>query len=71
MWTEPQSILGQRVKERKPTLQNHKAIIVEEWQRIDRDKALCIKMMKSIPKRFDAVRRFGGRQIRKEDYEHE
>ena len=53
------------------TAQNLKQIIVEEWQRIDRDKPLCRKMMKSIPKRFDAVRRLRGRQIRKEDYEHE
>ena len=51
--------------------QNHSQIIVEEWQRIDRDKPLCRKMMKSIPMRFDAVRRLRGRQIRKEDYEHE
>ena len=65
------SILGQRVKERKPTAENHKQIIIEEWQRMDRDKPLCRKMMKSIPKRFDAVRRLRGRQIRKEDYEHE
>jgi len=43
-------------------------IIIKEWQRINRD---CRKMMKSIPKGFDAVRRLGGRQIRKEDYEHE
>ena len=53
------------------TAQNHKQIIVEEWQRIDRDKPLCKKLMKSIPKRFDTVRRLGKRQIRKEDYELE
>ena len=53
------------------TAQNHKQIIVEEWQRIDRDKPLCKKLMKSIPKRFDAVRRLRGRQIRKENCEHE
>ena len=64
-------ILGQRVKERNPTPADLYTIIVEEWVRIDQDKELIKKLVKSMPKRFDAVRRLGGRQIYKADYEHE
>ena len=64
-------ILTQRVKERQPTAADLYTIIVEEWIKIDQDKELIKKMMKSMPKRFDAVRRLGGRQITKADYEHE
>jgi len=46
-------------------------IIVKERCRIDQDEALVRKLMKSMPKRFDAVRRLGGRQITEDDYAHE
>ena len=64
-------ILGQRVQARNPTAADLYTIIIEEWNLIDQDKELIKKLMKSMPKRFDAVRRLDGRQIRKEDYAHE
>ena len=38
------------------------------WREIDQDKALCEKMMKSIPKRLSALIRKDGSQIFKNDY---
>ena len=54
-----------------PTAETLYTIIVEEWVKLDRDKELIRRLMESMPKRFDAVRRLGGRQITKDDYAHE
>ena len=64
-------IISANVAKRMPTAKTLYTIIVEEWCRIDQDKALIRKLVKSMPKRFDAVRRLGGRQITKDDYAHE
>ena len=59
----------ERVKQRCPEdAEDRNTIIVEEWNRIDMDKELCRRLMRSIPKRLDAVVKSGGRQIRRKDY---
>ena len=65
------AILNEAVKQRKPTPENHWTVIVEEWQRIDQNKPLIKKLIKSIPKRFEAVVRVNGEQIRSIDYAHD
>ena len=65
------AILNEAVKLRQPTPENHWTVIVEEWQRIDQNKPLIKKLIKSIPKRFEAVVRVNGAQIRSTDYAHD
>ena len=63
------AILNDRVKKREPQTSDDRCLyIVEEWIKIDQDKALCRRLMRSIPKRLDAVIKVEGRQIRREDY---
>ena len=58
------------MKRRQPkTAEENKLYIEEEWARINADKALCRRLMYSIPKRMEAVIRIGGKQLRKTDYE--
>ena len=46
-------ILNQRVKKREPdTKEQLRRYIEEEWSRIDDDKAMCRRLMESIPKRL-------------------
>ena len=62
-------ILQQRVKEREPqTAAQNREFIVDEWRKLHRDKDLCKRLMRSIPRRLKAVIAVKGRQIRKSDY---
>ena len=46
-------ILQQRVKKREPESKEQlRRNIIEEWQCIDNDKAMCRKLIESIPKRL-------------------
>ena len=46
-------ILNQRVKKRElDTKEQLRRYIEEEWSRIDDDKAMCRRLMESIPKRL-------------------
>ena len=45
-----------------------KKVITAVWREIDSDKALCRRLIQSIPFRLEAVVAAGGRQVRKEDY---
>lgn len=63
------SILKANVKEKDP--QNGKELrraINESWRRISKDRALCARLVSSIPSRLKAVIKNKGSQVRKEDY---
>ena len=42
--------------------------IVQAWREIDQDKALCRRLMASVPRRLQAVINNNGSQIHKNDY---
>ena len=42
--------------------------IVQAWRKIDQDKALCQRLMASVPRRFQAVISNNVSQIHKNDY---
>ena len=48
--------------------QQLKKAIIAAWREIDDDKALCRRLMASLPHRLQAVIDKEGRQIQKEDY---
>jgi len=61
-------ILQQRVKKREPESKEQlRRNILEEWQYIDDDKAMCRKLIESISKRLQAVLDVDGSQTRKKD----
>ena len=50
-------ILNMRVKEREPENKEQlRQFIKEEWARIDDDKDLCRRLMRSIPSRFQVTK---------------
>ena len=52
-------ILNMRVKAREPlTKEDLRRIIEEEWCKIDDDKDLCRRLMRSIPKRLQVNSKF-------------
>ena len=52
-------ILQQRVKVREPTSKEElRRYIEEEWSKIDDDKAMCRRLIASIPKRLQVSMRF-------------
>lgn len=63
------SIIKDKVSEDDPqTKPQLKRSITKSWKSINDDKALCKKLIESIPKRLEAVIRKNGEQVRKEDY---
>ena len=60
---------GQRCTKKKWTNEQQlRKAIVQAWVEIDQDKALCQRLMASLPLRLQAVIKKNGRQIQKEDY---
>ena len=63
------SIVKDRVMEKNPQTKNQlKFVIRQVWREVDRDKAMCRRLIASIPKRLQAVIKVEGDQIRKSDY---
>ena len=63
------SIIKGKVLEKEPKSKPQlKKVITQVWRQVDSDKALCRKLMKSIPDRLQAVLDVEGEQIRRSDY---
>ena len=63
------AIVKQRVKEKEPKSKQHlKRVIISVWKEVDQDKALCKRLISSVPRRLEAVIALEGKQVRKSDY---
>ena len=63
------AILKAKVMEKEPKSKVQlKKVISKAWQEIDKDKAMCRRLVTSIPHMLKAVIQVGGRQIAKEDF---
>ena len=63
------AILKDKVAQKKCTNEQQlRKAIVQAWMKIDQDKALCQRLMASLPLRLQAVIKKNGSQIQKEDY---
>ena len=63
------AILKQKVMEQEPKSKEQlKKVMNKAWQKINKDKAFCKRLISSIPLCLQAVIDLDGRQITKEDY---